>query len=237
MVNVASTVAAGTYAVNVNATGGGTTKTSPVAINVLPPPSFSLALSPSPLTIAPGASGSVTATTIRNATFNAPISLKVTGLPKGVTASTGTIAAPGSGSSTLGITVGSAVAPGRYTLLVTATGGGVTKNATLVLQAPGMSLDASATSFKLKRGTSVSIKLSSAVLAGFSSPVAFSVQGLPAYVSGSFSAATLPAPGNGNTMLKLTASETAALGVVSLKVIATATGSTKSVAVVLTITK
>jgi len=236
-VSVASTVAVGTYAVNVTATGGGITKTTPVAINVLPAPSFSLALSPSPLSIAPGATGTVTATTIGNTTFNSAISLKVTGLPKGVTASTGTIGAPGSGSGIVSITVGSAVAPGKYTLTVTATGGGVSKSATLALQAPGISVSVSAASIKLKQGASTTIRVSSTALGGFSSQVAFSVQGLPADVSATFSPATLPSPGSGSTTLKLTASSTAVLGAVPLQVLATATGSPSTATVAMTVTK
>jgi hypothetical protein len=219
------------------ATGSGITKTIPVTINVLPAPSFSLALSASPLTIAPGATGTVTATTIGNVTFNSAISLKVTGLPKGATASTGSISAPGSGSGIVSINVGSAVAPGKYTLTVTATGGGVSKSATLTLQAPGISVSVGAASIKLKRGSSTSVSVSSTVLGGFSSQVAFSVQGLPADVSATFSPATLPSPGSGRTTLKLTASSTAVLGAVPLQVLATATGSPKTAAIAVTVTK
>ena len=234
---VAATVAAGTYAVNVTATGGGVTKTELVAINVLPAPSFSLALGAPSLTIALGGTGTVTATTIGNVSFNSPVSLKVTGLPKGATASTGAINAPGSGSSILGITIGSAVVLGKYTLAVTATGGGVSKTVTLTLQLPGISLSVGAASIKLKQGGSTSLRVSSAASGGFGSQVAFSVQGLPADVSAIFSPATLPSPGNGNTTLKLTASSTATLGAVSLTVTATATGLTKTVAVAMTVTK
>jgi uncharacterized membrane protein len=234
---VASTVAVGTYAVNVTVIGGGITKTTLVALNVLPAPSFSLALGPSPLSIAPGATGTVTATTIGNATFNSAISLKVTGLPKGATASMGTISAPGSGSGVLSISVGSAVAPGKYTLTVTATGGGVSKSAALALQAPGISVSVGAASIKLKRGSSTSVRVSSTVLGGFSAQVAFSVQGLPADVSATFSPDTLPSPGSGSTTLKLTAGSTAVLGAVPLQILATATGSLKTAGLAMTVTK
>ena len=143
-------------------------------LNALPPPSFSLALSPTSLTAAPGGYGTTTATTVRTISFNAAISVKVTGMPAGVTASTGTIQAPGSGISTLGITVGSSASAGTYPLMVTATGGGVTKTATLTLSIPGTALSTSSAALLLKRGGTATAQLTSAMLGGFSSAVSFS---------------------------------------------------------------
>jgi hypothetical protein len=231
------TMAGGTYAVTVMATGGGATKSALLALNVLPPPSFSLALSPTSITASPGGYGTTTATTIRTATFNSAISVKVSGLPAGVTASTGSINAPGSGISTLGITVGSSAAGGNYALTVTATGGGVTKTAMLTLAIPGTTLIASSSALILKRGGTTTAQLTAAVLGGFSAAVSFSVQGLPAGVTAGFAPVSLPSPGNGNTALKLSAASTATLGSATVVVKATAGSLVRTLNLSLSVTK
>ena len=234
---IAATMAGGTYAVTVTATGGGATKTALLAINVLPPPSFTLALSPTTLTVAPGGYATTTASTMRTTTFNSAVSVKVTGMPAGVTASTGTIATPGSGISTLGITVGSSTAGGTYALTVTATGGGVTKTAALTLSVPGTALSVNSSALTLKRGGTVTAQLTSAMLGGFSSAVNFAVQGLPAGVTAVFTPATLPAPGNGGTALKFSATSTATLGSAPIVVRATAGNAVKTLSLSLSVTK
>ena len=234
---IAATMAGGTYAVTVTATGGGATKTALLAINVLPPPSFTLALSPTSITAAPGGYATTTASTMRTTTFNSAVSMKITGMPAGVTASTGSIPTPGSGISTLGITVGSSAAGGTYALTVTATGGGVTKTATLTLSIPGTALSAKSTALTLKRGGTATAQLTSAMLGGFSSAVSFAVQGLPAGVTAVFTPATLPAPGNGGTALKLSATSAAALGAATLVVKATAGNVVRTLSLSLSVTK
>ena len=231
------TMAGGTYAVTVMATGGGVTKTALLALNVLPPPSFSLALSPTSLTAAPGGYGTTTATTIRTISFNSAISVKVTGMPAGVTASIGTINAPGSGVSTLGITVGSSTSGGTYPLTVTATGGGISKTATLTLSIPGTALSVTSTALTLKRGGTATAQLTSAMLGGFSSAVSFAVQGLPVGVSAIFSPASLPSPGSGSTALKFSATSAATLGLASVVVKATAGSMVRTLNLSLSVTK
>lgn len=97
-------------------------------------PDFSLAVSPSTLSVAQGASGTATATTTVSGGFNSAVALTASGVPSGATAtfSPTSIAAPGSGTSTLTIAGGTATA-GTYTVTLTGTGGGLTKTATLSL--------------------------------------------------------------------------------------------------------
>ncbi len=180
---VGATVASGTYVVNVSATGGGITKTSLLAIVVQPAPSFTLSLSPTSVSVAIGASGNVTATTSRNSTFNSSINLSVSGLPAGVTASTATNVASGSGTAILQFTVGTTATGGSYTLTVTGTGGGVTKTASLVLSVPNLTVKPAVTAATLKLGSTATVQVQTAVVGGFSSAVAFSVTGLPTGVT------------------------------------------------------
>ncbi len=97
-------------------------------------PDFTLALSPTSLSVAQGASGTSTVTTTVSGGFNSAVALTASGVPSGATAtfSPTSIAAPGSGTSTLTIAGGTATA-GTYTVTVTGTGGGLTKTATLSL--------------------------------------------------------------------------------------------------------
>jgi serine protease len=91
-------------------------------------PNFTISASPSSVTIRQGTSGTSTITTTVAGGFNAAISLTASGLPSGTTAgfSPNPIAAPGAGSSTMTIAVGSGTTPGTYPLTVTGTGGGIT---------------------------------------------------------------------------------------------------------------
>jgi uncharacterized membrane protein len=98
-------------------------------------PNFSISASPSSLSIAQGASGNSTVSTAVSGGFNAAIALSASGLPSGASASfnPATIAAPGSGSSTMTITAGSSTPTGTYSVTVTGTGGGITQSTTVSL--------------------------------------------------------------------------------------------------------
>jgi len=95
-------------------------------------PTLSVAVSPTTISIAQGATGTVTVTTTVSGGFSSAVTLSASGVPTGATSSfsTTTIAAPGSGTSTLTLGGGTA-ATGTYTVTVTATGGGQTKTATI----------------------------------------------------------------------------------------------------------
>ena len=98
-------------------------------------PTFSISASPNSLSVQQGSNGSVTINTSALNGFNNAVALSVSGLPANVTPTftPTSIAAPGTGSSTLGFAVGASAAAGTYTLTVTGTGGGVTKTTTVTL--------------------------------------------------------------------------------------------------------
>jgi hypothetical protein len=82
-----------------------------------------------------GGSGSTTISTSVSGGFNSAISLSASGLPAGVTASFNptSLAAPGSGSSSLTFSASSTATTGTTNVTVTASGGGVTHTATIAL--------------------------------------------------------------------------------------------------------
>jgi hypothetical protein len=98
-------------------------------------PDFSISASPSAVSIAKGASGSSTVSTGVSGGFNSAIALSASGQPAGVTVSfsPASIAAPGSGSSTMTITVASTAVAGTSTITITGTGGSITHTATVTL--------------------------------------------------------------------------------------------------------
>jgi trimeric autotransporter adhesin len=103
------------------------------------PPNFTISASPKSVSIARGSKGSSTITTTVSGGFNNAISLSVSGLPAGVTASfsTNPIAAPGSGSSTVTFTVSATAATGTSTITITGTGGTTTHTTTISLTVTG----------------------------------------------------------------------------------------------------
>lgn len=104
-------------------------------IDIVFGPTFSLSSSASSLSV--NQSGTITATisSTLSGNFNSPISLTATGLPAGTSASfsPSVITAPGSGTSTLTITAGTAVPTGTYNVVINGSGNGQNRSATINL--------------------------------------------------------------------------------------------------------
>ncbi|HZR28020.1 MAG TPA: alkaline phosphatase family protein [Terriglobales bacterium] len=205
-------------------------------------PDFSLSASPANLSVTQGSSGSATISTASSGGFNSAISLSVSGLPSGVTASfnPASIAAPGNGNSTLTFSASSTAATGTANVTITASGGGVTHTSTVALTisaaaSPNFTLAASPASLSVTQGSSGNTAISTTVSGGFNSAVALSASGLPAGVTASFSPASIAAPGGGSSTLTLTASSTAAVGTSNVTVTASGGGVTHTTTVALTI--
>jgi len=104
-------------------------------IDILFNPYFSLSSSASSMTVGQGGTGSSTITSTLSGSFNSSIALSASGLPAGTTAafSPSSIAAPGSGSFTLTLSVGASTPVGTYGVIVTGTGGGQTHSTSFSL--------------------------------------------------------------------------------------------------------
>src|SRR5215469_9068347 len=113
-----SSTATGTYSITVTGSGGGTQHTTSVTLTVTAPADFTISAAPTSVSVAQGAQGTSTITTTVSGGFNNAISLSASGVPTGTTVSfsPNPIAAPGSGSSTMTIAVGSSTAVGTYTI-------------------------------------------------------------------------------------------------------------------------
>jgi hypothetical protein len=134
---VSSTATTGTFNTTVTATGGGITHTTtiPLTVNAATSPNFTISASPTSLSVAAGGTGTSTISTTVSGGFNSAVSLSASGLPTGVTAafSPTSIAAPGSGSSTLTFTASSTPAAGTSTITINASGGTVSHSTTISL--------------------------------------------------------------------------------------------------------
>ncbi len=134
---VASTTATGTYSITITGTSGTLTETTTVSLTVTTPipPSFTVSASASSITIARDAPASVKITTTVAGGFNSPVTLTASGqeTDETISFSPATIAAPGSGSSTMTASVTREAALGSRTITITATGGGKTQTTTVIV--------------------------------------------------------------------------------------------------------
>src|SRR5258708_6710079 len=221
----------GLYSVTVVASSGSTKHTVSLPVAVAPLPRFTLASSVTSLSVAAGASTTLTLTSTPNSTFSAAITLTVTGLPTGVTAQflpASIIAAPGAGVTTVTFSAASSVTVKSYLIVVAASGGGLTQKQTLTMNVPGLTLTPSVSSVTVSATTKGTVKFTAVALGGFSSSVTFSVSGLPTGISGSFSPASLAAPGNGTSKLTLTKGSGAVTGSSHFTVAATGSSFSRS---------
>src|SRR5262249_36903333 len=94
-----------------------------------------IASSPASLNIAQGNQDVSTTTTTISGGFNGAISLSASGVPSGTTVSfsPNLISAPGGGSSTMSILVGSSTPTATYPITVTGDGAGIQQNTTVTL--------------------------------------------------------------------------------------------------------
>jgi subtilase family serine protease len=216
-------------------------------INALAPgaatPAFTLAASPTAVSVVVGSSGTSTITTTVSGGFDSAVALTSSGAPAGVTVSFSptSIAAPGSGTSTATLAVASTTTPGTYTITVSGTGDSITHTATISLTVtsaatPAFTLAASPTSVSVVQGASGTSTITTAVSGGFDSAVALSASGLPTGVTAAFSPTSIAAPGSGTSKLTLTVASTAATGTSTITITGTGGGITHTATVSLTIT-
>ncbi len=126
-----ATAAVGTFTVTINGASGNLNNADTISLTVIPGPDFSLAASPSSLSIARGAKGSTTITITPSNGFAGSVNLTATGLPNRVSASFSPN--PATSTSTLTLTVGRRANTGTFTVTVTGTSGTLTHRTTISL--------------------------------------------------------------------------------------------------------
>jgi hypothetical protein len=178
------------------ATGGGITKTLPLVITINVAPTFTLTPYTSSITIVPGIATQTTVIAAGNSTFASAITLSAT-WPAGVQASfsPSTLPVPGNGAASITFSVTSSVKPGTYAVIITGTGGGLTKTATIQLNvqpAPAFALALDKQFINVSPGTSLPIKMSLVgTSGGFNTPITLLVAGSQTGIGVNFAPSTL----------------------------------------------
>jgi hypothetical protein len=188
-------------------------------------PSFTLSASPNTFSV-PASSVATSTIQVTPANgFSGAVTLKVSGLPAGVT---GTFSA-----SVLTLAVTSAAAPGSYPFVVSGVSGALTSSVSLTLTvtaAPSFKLTAP-TAETLLQGATGTAAIAVVPANGFSGSVALTVSGLPAGVTASFN----PASTASASTLNFVATASAAVGTATVTVTGKSGNLTSTAAIALTV--
>jgi uncharacterized protein YceK len=196
-------------------------------------PNFALSASPSSVTLIQGVSGTSTITITPENSFSGNVSLSISGLPSGVTASFNPSSA--ASASTLTLTSSATAAVGTFTMTVTGSSGSLTNqtNLTLTVNPTGSyTLSASPSSLSILQGTNGTSTITVAPQNGFNGNVTLSASGLPSGVTASFNPATTAT----TSTLTLAASSIAATGTVTVTVTGTSGNLSNATTLSLTVT-
>ncbi len=226
-VSAGAAASPGTYTLTVQATGSEVTAaTATLNLTVTEAPGFSLALSPTSLTIQQGESGTSSATVTRVGGFSGAVALTVTGAPTGMSVTSDPGSVTGT-SSTLTVSVAGSVDPGAYPLTVTGTAAGLSdQTATLTVTvteapAPSFSLNLTPSSLSIAQGDNGTSAVDITRDGGFDGEVALSVNGVPAGVTATPDPATTA---GATSTLTVSVDVDAAPGTYTLTVTGTASG-------------
>ena len=132
-VTTAATLATGSYPLTITGTSGALAHTAAVTLVVTVPQDFALSISPSSRTVKKGKSASYTVTVSSQGGFAGTVTLSVTGLPSGTTATFTPSSVVAPGSSTMKVKTTGQTPRGTFVLTVTGTSGAQVHQATTTL--------------------------------------------------------------------------------------------------------
>jgi hypothetical protein len=236
-VAVAPTAAAGTYPLVITGSSGSLKQTLSLSLSV-GAAGFTLTGAAPSIGILPGATGAVGINTAVNGTLNAPITLSVSGLPAGVTATLSTTSVVPPSAATLNFSVAATAAAGSFPITVSGVSGGASAKLPLTLvvgtpSKPTFAFSVGTTAVMLVHGTSTSFTVQTASAGSTAPSVALSISGLPAGITASFSPATLS--GAGTSVVTLSGASSAKTGSAVLTVAGVAASNTETSTLTLTV--
>jgi hypothetical protein len=209
-VNTTSNTPAGTFALAIKGTSGSLTATVTAQLTVTrpPPPSFTLSVFP-PTRIVLAGSSDQYAVTIDRTNLSAAVGFTVTGLPAHATASFSPVSTTGN-ITVLTVNTAANTPAGIFTLAIKGTSGSITRTISaylLVLAPPQPSfiLAVSPANVNVSVGLSGTFGVTIS-RTNLSAPIGFTVTGLPAHATASFS--PVSTSGNSTTLTVNTASNT-----------------------------
>lgn len=199
-ITVGAAVPTGTYNLTLRAAASGLAdRTAAFSLTVTASGGFTIGTTLPTLSVAQGAGGTATVTLTRTGAFAGAVALAVSGVPAGVTATwdPASIAA-GSTTADLDVTVGAAVAPGNYPLVITGTAAGLpnaTANLTLSVVAGtgSFTIAASPAVLEIQQGSTGQTTITVTRSGGFTGPVSLALTGTSAGITASFQPAVVPA--------------------------------------------
>ena len=229
-----ASAAPGSHTVTVTGTSGSTKSTTTVTLSI-PTPSFSLLTSASTLNLHSGTPATSKISVVNPTGLSSNnISLAISGLPTGVTASFQAAAATPTTPSTLTFTTTSKAVAGTYTTTVTGTSGTTKASVTLgvTVSSASFNLSSSASDLTLSAGgASETTNISVADQGGFDSAVSLTASGVPAGVTASFS----PASTKTNSVLTFKPGTTVVAGSYAVTVTGTSGSLIRTTALIVTI--
>src|SRR3954465_13760630 len=199
---------------------------------------FSISASPATVTVTTGNSGTSTISTALVSGAAETVTLSVSGVPAGASASFSPASVTAGGSSTLTLNSGTA-ATGSYALTVTGTAASATHSTSVTFNinavaANDFSIAASPTSVSVAQGGAGSSTISPATTSGAAQTVSLSVTGAPAGVTATLSPTSVTS--GASSTLSISATSTATTGTFTLTVTGSAASGSHSATVSLTVT-
>ncbi len=225
-----------TYAVTITATSGPLSHTATITVEV---EGFTISASPTTVNVPGGSSGTSSITVLSVAGFTGTINFSISVTPTGLTASISpasiSLSPGGSGSSTL--TINSSKV-GTYTVIVTGTSGSSTHSVTITVNVQDFTLAVNPSSLSLAAGTSGTVIISIASMAGFTGTVSLSAVCTPSgpRLSLSSSSVSLSSGGSGTSTLTVRTLHKTPPGTYTITITATSGSLAHTVTVVLTVT-
>ncbi|MFZ1159777.1 MAG: S53 family serine peptidase [Candidatus Sulfotelmatobacter sp.] len=207
-------------------------------------PSFTISASPASVSVVQGNSGTSTITAAISGGFDSAIALSATGQPTGVTVTFNptSIAAPGSGTSSVILAVASTTATGTYTITVTGVGESITQTTTISLTVTSsvsadFSISASPAAITEAQGATGSVTITTTALGSFDSAITLSTSGQGGAQKVTFSPTSIAAPGSGTSTMTIKVGKGAAIGAHVITVTGKSGSKTHTTTVTLTVIK
>ena len=225
-----------TYTVTITATSGTLSHTTTITVQV---GDFTISASPTTVNVQAGSSGTSSITVLSVAGFTGMIDFSTSVTPTGLAASISppsiSLNSGGLGSSTLTV---SSSAVGTYTVTVTGTSGSSSHSVTIAVNVQDFTLAVNPSSLSLATGTSGTVTINLASMAGFTGPVSLSAVCTPSGPKLSLSSSTisLSSGGSGTSTLTVRTFHKIPPGTYTITITATSGSLTHTATVVLTVT-
>jgi hypothetical protein len=158
VISATAAVPLGSYTVTVSGNGAGVgTRTTTIAVTVAAPPDYTLAATPSTLTINAGSNGTSAIAIVRTGGFTGDVTLALQS-PQGGITGVFTPSVANAATASLAVSVLSSVPPGTYTTTVTGTAAGVTNRTIgltiIVAETPRITLAAAPAALSIAQSSS-----------------------------------------------------------------------------------